>query len=231
MAVLVVVQLWLRLGAPPELRAVTNAQTVAAPAYVSNWYAIAASVGYWGALTDGTPLTHLWSLAVEEQFYLVWPLVLIIVLATRSRRLLGIVAAAGALASYCTAAALFGVDGPDRAYLGTDGRSGALLLGVLCALALTRSAPGPHGSWDRRLPARRRDGCSLSPSPPSPASGHSPPCPPHGCTKAAWPSQVCPPQSSSDTSPRTPLHSVIADRVCQARLPVTARSRDQHEPV
>jgi peptidoglycan/LPS O-acetylase OafA/YrhL len=157
MGVLIVVQVWLRLGALPELRATTDDQTVAALAYVSNWYAIVKGVSYWGALTDSTPLTHLWSLAVEEQFYLVWPLLLIAVLAlTRSPRTLAVVAGAGALTSYAAAAVLFPSGGVNRAYLGTDARSGALLLGVLCALALTRSAPGPDGCWDRPLPPRWR---------------------------------------------------------------------------
>jgi peptidoglycan/LPS O-acetylase OafA/YrhL len=155
MALLVVVQLWLRLGALPDLRTTTDAQTVMALAYASNWYAIVANVGYWGGLTAGAPLTHLWSLAVEEQFYLVWPLVLIAVLmTTRSRRVLAVVAGAGAVTSYAACGLLYAAYGSDRAYLGTDARSGALLLGVLCALALTRTAPGPDGSWDhaRRIP-------------------------------------------------------------------------------
>jgi peptidoglycan/LPS O-acetylase OafA/YrhL len=159
MVVLVAVQVWLWLGAVPDLRATTDAQTVAALTYVSNWYAIFAGVSYWGALTDSTPLTHLWSLAVEEQFYLVWPLLLITVLTlTRSRRVLAAVAGVGAVASYAMAAVLFQTGGVNRAYLGTDARSGALLMGVLCALLLTRSAPGPDGSWDRfvaRTPAVR----------------------------------------------------------------------------
>jgi peptidoglycan/LPS O-acetylase OafA/YrhL len=156
MVVLVAVQVWLRLGALPELRSTTDAQTVMALTYVSNWYAIFADLGYWGALVNGTPLIHLWSLAVEEQFYLIWPLVFIAVLmTTRSRRILAAVAGVGAAASYATGALLFRSEGFDRAYLGTDARCGALLLGVLCALALTRSAPGPDGTWDRWLPARR----------------------------------------------------------------------------
>ena len=157
LALLVVVQVWFHLGAPPELRPTTDAQTVAALAYVSNWYAIVAGVSYWGALTTAAPLTHLWSLAVEEQFYLVWPLVLMAVLLTlRSRRALAVVAGLGAAGSYVTGALLFRGEGADRAYLGTDARSGALLLGVLCALALTRTAAGPGGAWDRRLPRELR---------------------------------------------------------------------------
>jgi peptidoglycan/LPS O-acetylase OafA/YrhL len=155
MVVLLAVQVWLWLGAVPELRATTNDQTLAALTYVSNWYAIFAHVSYWGALVDSTPLTHLWTLAVEEQFYLVWPLLLMAVLAlTRSRRVLAAVAGVGAVASYASAAVLFATEGMNRAYLGTDVRSGALFLGVLCALVLTRPAPGPDGSWDRLPPVR-----------------------------------------------------------------------------
>ena len=162
-AVLGAVQLWLRLGAPPELRGTTNAQTLAALTYVSNWYAIVANVGYWGAQIDATPLTHLWSLAVEEQFYVAWPLLLVAVLAlTRSPRALAVAAGLGAVASYATGVVLFHTEGVDRAYLGTDARAGALLLGVLCAVLLTRPEPGPDGSWDRLPPLRRpASACAL----------------------------------------------------------------------
>jgi peptidoglycan/LPS O-acetylase OafA/YrhL len=167
LVVLVVVQLWLRAGAPPELRTTTNAQTLAALGYVSNWYAIVANVGYWGAQIDATPLTHLWSLAVEEQFYLAWPLVLIAVWSvTPSRWMPAAIASLGVVVSYVMVGVFFYTNGPDRAYLGTDTRAGALLLGALCALALTRAAPGPNGSWDRPLPPRlgpaAHAGCALA---------------------------------------------------------------------
>ena len=59
---------------------------IAALAYVSNWYQIWVGQGY-TASGDFAPLRHLWSLAVEEQFYLVWPLVMIGLLRLGRRRL------------------------------------------------------------------------------------------------------------------------------------------------
>jgi peptidoglycan/LPS O-acetylase OafA/YrhL len=59
---------------------------VAALAYVSNWYQIWVGQGY-TASGDFAPLRHLWSLAVEEQFYLVWPLMMILLLRVGRRRL------------------------------------------------------------------------------------------------------------------------------------------------
>ncbi len=59
---------------------------VGAVFYVSNWYQIWTGQGY-AALADFVPLRHLWSLAVEEQFYLLWPLVMILLLRRGHQRL------------------------------------------------------------------------------------------------------------------------------------------------
>ncbi len=59
---------------------------IAALAYVSNWYQIWVGQGY-TASGDFAPLRHLWSLAVEEQFYLVWPLIMVCLIRLGRRRL------------------------------------------------------------------------------------------------------------------------------------------------
>jgi peptidoglycan/LPS O-acetylase OafA/YrhL len=103
-----------------------------------NWNLIAQGTDYWGSAPS--PLRHAWSLSIEEQFYLVWPLVTVgLVFAARRRslahRLVGAVALGGSVASFVWAAHLATGAQPDlsRIYFGTDTRAGALLLG--CAAA------------------------------------------------------------------------------------------------
>ncbi len=67
-----VVSVWAAVGAPSELAQLRGA-VLAALAYVSNWWLAFQHISYFARFGAPSPLGHLWSLAVEEQFYLVWP--------------------------------------------------------------------------------------------------------------------------------------------------------------
>ena len=77
---LVVVTLVVRFTYPAGLYPNLRMADLSALFYFSNWWQIAASGNYFVATGAISPLTHTWSLAVEEQFYLVWPLVVLAVL-------------------------------------------------------------------------------------------------------------------------------------------------------
>ena len=115
-------------------------EALAALAYVSNWASIAEQSDYWALFEAPSPLEHLWSLAIEEQFYVVWPVVVAACLALgrgRRRVLVGVVLA-GIVASWTALRVIAdGSDGIARAYFGTDTRAAAILLGALVALVVT----------------------------------------------------------------------------------------------
>jgi len=133
--VIAAVQTWMLLKDPPGLRPTVNAQTLAALTYTSNWYAILGHVDYWDVTQEQAPLNHLWSLAVEEQFYLLWPLLLIALTTGRARQIRHphLLLLATAAVCYLLAYLLYLPGAQDRAYLGTDTRAGALLLGAVIA--------------------------------------------------------------------------------------------------
>jgi peptidoglycan/LPS O-acetylase OafA/YrhL len=83
--VLVVVTLMVRFAEPAGLYPGFRMNALSALFYFSNWWQIHASGNYFVATGAPSPLTHTWSLAVEEQFYLVWPLVVFAVLALAGR--------------------------------------------------------------------------------------------------------------------------------------------------
>jgi peptidoglycan/LPS O-acetylase OafA/YrhL len=137
---------------------------LAAFGYVTNWYLVFGQESYFEAVGRPSLLKHLWSLAVEEQFYILWPLVFVVgmgVGATRlRRRRVATVALAGAGASAVAMAVLYvpGVD-PSRVYYGTDTRATGLLFGA--ALAFLWSQAGKYRPADNRhqrlgLPSRSR---------------------------------------------------------------------------
>ena len=103
--------------------------------FFNNWWQIAQDVSYFNALGDPSPLTHFWSLAIEEQFYLVWPPLLLAMVSMHmskpnTRRVVLGLAAVSAIAMmvlYNPAA------DPSRVYYGTDTRVFSLLLGAWMA--------------------------------------------------------------------------------------------------
>ncbi len=114
----------------------------AAAVYISNWYLIFSHQSYFEAVGRPPLLRHLWSLAVEEQFYLVWPLIFsgLMLLnrrsgAARRRRTALLLIGAGAIASSLLMAALYQpLTDPSRPYYGTDTRAAGLLIGAVLAL-------------------------------------------------------------------------------------------------
>lgn len=121
-----------------ELRGL-RADAVAALAYVANWRAIFSHKSYWELFAAPSPLEHTWSLSIEEQFYVVWPLVVVVLLRTWSPRAVRIVSVTLALASMAAMWLLFDPSQTSRVYLGTDTRA----VGILAGAALsTVVSPG-----------------------------------------------------------------------------------------
>jgi peptidoglycan/LPS O-acetylase OafA/YrhL/lysophospholipase L1-like esterase len=110
-------------------------QVFAASLYISNWWTIADHGSYFAQFAPPLPLDHLWSLAIEEQFYLVWPWLLWLGLKfVRSPVWLSTLALGGAIVSAIAMALLYhpGLD-PTRVYEGTDTRAFELLFGIALA--------------------------------------------------------------------------------------------------
>jgi peptidoglycan/LPS O-acetylase OafA/YrhL len=117
---------------------------LAALGYVTNWYLIVGQQSYFADLGRQSPLLHLWSLAVEEQFYLLWPLALAAGLALAGRKLSFLLTIAAAVASAVWMALLYRPDADvSRVYFGTDTRLTGLLLGAALAFVWL---PGPERS-------------------------------------------------------------------------------------
>lgn len=112
-------------------------QLAGAATFSSNWISIFAGNDYF-AQTSPELFTNFWSLAVEEQFYVVWPLLIVGagVLLRRSWRRFSVVMVLGIIASLSTATALLMSGAPiSRVYYGTDTHLYGLLLGALLAFA------------------------------------------------------------------------------------------------
>jgi len=119
-----------------ELRTV-RAQALATLAYVANWQSIFRHQSYWQLFAAPSPLEHTWSLSIEEQFYVVWPLLVSLVLRRYAgRQLLGVCLVLSAL-SMSAMFLLFDPGNTTRAYLGTDTRMSGILFGAALATLIS----------------------------------------------------------------------------------------------
>jgi peptidoglycan/LPS O-acetylase OafA/YrhL len=164
---LIVVTAWVTLADPDQLPGLRGA-VASASGYVSNWWLISQRISYFARFGPPSPLGHLWSLAIEEQFYLIWPWVLLLGLRfvpERGRRVvvrprLAALTLALAAASAVVMAVLYhpGFDS-SRVYDGTDTRAFGLLIGAALAMMW------PSRQLTSRVTARARqilDGIGLA---------------------------------------------------------------------
>jgi peptidoglycan/LPS O-acetylase OafA/YrhL len=165
MLVLVAVTVMVRYAEPSGMFPGYRSAALSALFYVSNWWQVATSGNYFVATGSAPPLAHTWSLAVEEQFYLLWPLVALAVLHVartfaRGVRALLVVAVAGAAASVVEMAILFrpGTN-TTRVYFGTDTHAQSVLIGaaLACVLTVVERRRGQAGmDPEARTPLARR---------------------------------------------------------------------------
>jgi peptidoglycan/LPS O-acetylase OafA/YrhL len=139
---LIVVMAWVTVIGPHQPGDFRMAE-LSAVGYFNNWWLIFHDVSYFARFAPPSPLNHLWSLSVEEQFYIVWPFLLMAALhfVPEARRKAGprprlaAVALVGALLSGILMAVLYAPSlDPSRVYYGTDTRALELLVGAALAM-------------------------------------------------------------------------------------------------
>ena len=147
----------------PDSVTTLRADAVAAFLWSANWAFVAHKADYFSQGATPSPLQHTWSLGVEEQYYLIWPLLLAVVallLAAIARRRGGtvptlagvrtavfVLAAVGVLASATEAVLLTSDSALNRVYFGTDTRAQALLIGAAAAALLVRDWSAVMAGW------------------------------------------------------------------------------------
>jgi peptidoglycan/LPS O-acetylase OafA/YrhL len=145
---LVVLGVYAWAGGPGLVPAQLRSPALATLFYVANWQQIIAAHSYFAAFSAPSPLVHTWSLAIEEQYYLVWPLVVVGVLslgarrrpAGRTPRALLALTLVLIVASAAWMGVLAHLDSVNRAYLGTDSRAWELLIGGAAAMVFRPGA-------------------------------------------------------------------------------------------
>ena len=146
----------------PDAVAQLRDEAVATFLWMANWSFVARETDYFTQGGTPSPLQHAWSLGVEEQFYLLWPLLVVaaaVLLAAIARRLgtritvgkarvaVFALATIGASASAIAAVVLASDTTRDRVYFGTDTRAQALLVGAAAAALLVRDWSAMTVGW------------------------------------------------------------------------------------
>jgi peptidoglycan/LPS O-acetylase OafA/YrhL len=159
-----VVGLYYAAAGPPDTMPDLRGAGISTLLYVANWHELAAGTSYFAANGAISPFKHTWSLGIEEQFYLLWPLLLVGVFWLVRRRqprqwrhsdgalrLLLALTVTGIFISAIETLLLFdGGKGLDRVYYGTDTRADSLLAGAALAIAFALRGQGDQ------LPSRGR---------------------------------------------------------------------------
>ncbi|MCQ4087341.1 acyltransferase family protein [Saccharibacillus sp. JS10] len=131
------IMIWLFFADPSRLSELRG-DIAAGALYISNWWYIFHHVSYFESFSAPSPLGHFWSLAVEEQFYILWPILLLLLAPLMRKKLPLFMFILGlALLSVEMMALLYNPDlDPSRVYYGTDTRAFALLAGAALAVIL-----------------------------------------------------------------------------------------------
>ncbi|SBS76834.1 Acyltransferase 3 [uncultured Mycobacterium sp.] len=162
-----------RLLFPPDAVSDLRNDATAAFLWVANWAFVSHETDYFSQGAPPSPLQHTWSLGVEEQYYLIWPVliaavaVLLAVIARRRqktptivavRRAVLVLAVLGTVGSAAEAILMASDASLNRVYFGTDTRAQALLIGAAAAALLVRDWPAImagvpliHSRWVRGL--------------------------------------------------------------------------------
>jgi peptidoglycan/LPS O-acetylase OafA/YrhL/lysophospholipase L1-like esterase len=156
---LAIVTAWVTIFGPAQPDQFRKA-VISSVFYVNNWQQIFGDVSYFARFAPEGPLNHLWSLSVEEQFYIVWPFLLLIgvklvherPLPSGLRPRLALLTVALAIVSSIEMAILYhpSLD-PSRIYYGTDTRAGGLLFGAALAMVW------PSRRLSKRITRQARD--------------------------------------------------------------------------
>lgn len=134
LTVLVTVTAWSTLFARPFLERLRD-DAIPALLYYSNWWYIFQDLSYFEAMSTPSLLTHFWSLAIEEQFYIIWPLLIAgaFLCHMSKKQMVSLTLLMALLSSLLMALFYSPTTDPSRVYYGTDTRAFSLLIGAALA--------------------------------------------------------------------------------------------------